>query len=612
MSIPINQYISVWSIIAVVVCFEPSRLTLFSQALRTQPLPKINVGQLSLEEFDSVYLDQKPIIIRGSTACPADLELSTIHRHCEGSIPGNYVHTKCQPTTSTSTAERTNNETHWAGLKAGSNEETVDFGAFVHSMGSSEDLRFMFDIPMVEICPTLPREIRIPPHFVNMFASHFQYRHLAEEMEEDDDPKGLCTRLPFFNMYLAEAGFHTDLHIDSYHTAFVASMCEGRKQWRVMTGQDFASVYEEIGVDGWQVNGTYVMSSIISPIDTWNPSGKLESLDVTIYEGILEPGEILYIPAGAPHAATTLDQSLMVASNDRTLQSFREAVSVCDSLGDIGEQSLLFSTCQDFRRLYPTIRRNHAQYALGVERQEDTTLAKATGCESTFDLLPRKETADAVDERKITLTSHNFREEIRKGPLIVMKSQNTAGWCLYLLKHWDFWTKGFDPPIRVRIVRCLHENQCPHDDQESLFEQLISLLQGRGTPSFLYVQAPKDMDSNENASCHFSAYHGFLSLDDLRVWASVVTGSNIIAHDVSPFWWKTILWLFHVIVMKTVYLVETIGPALVGILFAFGILAFGLGFMFLWDSFWDYAWCSLKRGGTSQSRAKRDGKRKSV
>lgn len=63
MSTPSNPYIFVWSIIAVVVCFEPSRLTLFCQALIIQPLPKINVGQPSLEEFDSVYLDQKPGIL---------------------------------------------------------------------------------------------------------------------------------------------------------------------------------------------------------------------------------------------------------------------------------------------------------------------------------------------------------------------------------------------------------------------------------------------------------------------------------------------------------------------------------------------------------------------
>ena len=47
------------------------------------------------------------------------------------------------------------------------------------------------------------------------------------------------------------------------------------------------------------------MSSVISPIDTWSPNGLLESLDVDIFEAVLEPNEILYIPKGLPHAAKT-------------------------------------------------------------------------------------------------------------------------------------------------------------------------------------------------------------------------------------------------------------------------------------------------------------------
>lgn len=422
--------------------------TAFScRALKIQPLPKFHVESLSLEDFDSVYLDKLPVVLKGATACPSGLDFSNAHNVCQGTIPGNFVHTK------------ETKESIWAGLKAGEIEDMVDFESFLDEMGKGEALRFMFDLPMVEICPSLPPKVHIPPHFVNMFSSHFMYRHLKENENDNGHAwKGQCPRLPFFNMYLAEGGFQTDLHIDALHTAFIASMCVGRKRWRIMAKSDFVSAYDRIGNGGLLVNGTYVMSSVNSPIDTWSPDGLLESLtDVTIYEGILEPGEILYIPAGAPHAATTLDQSIMVASNDRTLTSLREATLFCKMLRDQNDdrQLDLYSThCKGFRRISPLIEQNFALYGSTIPRKHEMTLAEATGCKSTFDMLDDVPSKEEFESVKLVLTPHNFREEISKGPLIVMKSQNVAGVCLYFLKHWDKWTKGFDPPIRVAVLSC--------------------------------------------------------------------------------------------------------------------------------------------------------------
>lgn len=408
-----------------IVAFEhhPS-LIVFCRALEVLPLPKFSVDSLSLEQFDEVYLDKLPVIISGSTACPKDVDFTNIHDVCVGKLPGNFVHTKFTK------AQQETNETYWAGLKAGAVEETVDFGSFVREMGTKEELRFMFDLPMVEICPSLPPKIRIPPHFVSIFSSHFMYRHLSKDYKTKNSKyewKKLCPKLPFFNMYLAEGGFETDLHIDSLHSAFVASMCVGRKRWRVMTSVDFATVYDKIGVGGLQVNGTWVMSSIVSPIDTWSPSGLLESLDVTIYEADLEPGE---------------------------------AMGFCDMWIDsrTDEDLDLFSEhCKGFRRVSSLMRKNHAHYTSnGVERTKEITLAEATGCKSTFDLLDNvpENNEETLESGKLLLTPHNFRNELTKGPLIVMKNQNVAGVCLYFLKNWKKWTKGFDPPIRVGVLSC--------------------------------------------------------------------------------------------------------------------------------------------------------------
>lgn len=545
------------------------------RSLNIKPLPKHNVADLPLDTFDSIYNDKLPVIIRGSSACPRDFNFSNIHQFCKGQIPLSFVHTKSK-----------SNETHWAGLMAGDIQETIDFETFVGTMGTTDDLRFMFDLPMVEVCPTLPPQVQIPPHFVNMFSSHFLYRHLSDETNKNDSAewKRLCPKLPFFNMYLAEGGFETDLHIDAMHSAFLASMCVGRKLWRVMTSSDFDKVYDQIGKDGMKINGTWVMSSVISPIDTWSKDGLLQGLDVDIYEGILEPGEILYIPQGSPHAATTLDQSLMVASNDRTIQSMTDLKKFCTLwLKEQGGEPGLFSAaCKDVKRQFPLIQKNQRLYTSQVQRQE-MTLAKATGCETTFDLLSvLEEHKDNTSRDILFLTPENFRDEISKGPLIVMKSQNVAGICLYLLKNWNKWTQGYDPPIRVAVISCVFQYQCV-PGKDPFYQQLLDEVESKPTPTLLYIESPANFEVPGNPTLSFYSYYGFYALDDIRIWASVQTKSMISWEDDGKSAGRKIMLLVCHRLMKEVdYFTNIFGPSLLGFLIAAGLLAVAFGCLFFW------------------------------
>ena len=119
----------------------------------------------------------------------------------------------------------------------------------------------------------------------------------------------------------------------------------------------------------------------------------------------------------------------MVASNDMTLASLQELIDFCNKSTDHypGQYS---AYCKDIKRQYPLIQQNYQRYASKVKREADMTLAKAADCESTFELL---ESNDKASSDILYLTTENFREEITRGPLVVMKSLNTAGVCLYLL-----------------------------------------------------------------------------------------------------------------------------------------------------------------------------------
>eukprot|EP00978_Attheya_sp_CCMP212_P018305 scaffold49931_cov24-Attheya_sp.AAC.1 len=204
--------------------------------------------------------------------------------------------------------------------------------------------------------------------------------------------------------------------MDAAHTAFVASMCQGRKKWRILLPHDFTTHHAELSLtttnhqnDEKLVHGKWIMSNVKRPFETWNNiTSPLESLDVVIYEGILEPNEILYIPPGAPHAATTLDHSLMVASNDQSMQSLHEIIQYCDQ--DIKHQ---WHGCSHFRDRYSTISENYERHKNDLAR-ERMSFGKSFQCEDAFSQLA---------ESRLEITPLNFVKEVQKGggrPILIM------------------------------------------------------------------------------------------------------------------------------------------------------------------------------------------------
>merc|ERR1719174_277333 len=112
------------------------------------------------------------------------------------------------------------NDDMWAGMKGSA--EDVDIVEYAEGMGVSNEteLRFMFDVPLASFCPSALTTIRIPSHFSKIFAHQWKWRHM------DDREGSKCADIPFYNLYLAEAGFRTNLHVDGKHTSFTASMCQ--------------------------------------------------------------------------------------------------------------------------------------------------------------------------------------------------------------------------------------------------------------------------------------------------------------------------------------------------------------------------------------------------
>lgn len=514
-----------------ILLFASTSIFRLTTGMVVEPLPKVHVDDLPPAQFDAIYLDQLPVIITGTTTCPTQLsDFQHIDQHCSGWIPGNYVKTKA----------RDGGEAEWAGFSKPSGfNENIDFLKFVKSMDHSNELspRFMFDVSMVDLCPQLLSHIHVSPQFVGIFASQF----LWHQYRDDDVHK--CSNMPFMNMYLAETGFETDLHIDSAHTAFMASMCIGRKKWRVITNSDFDHFYSELALadTGLKINGKWVNSEIRRPFETWSDkSSALVSMDITVYEGILEPGEILYIPPGAPHAAITLDQSLMVASNDQSIHSLREIDHYCNKHAS-------WFGCNHFRSRLPIIDENYSKYAGKIVRNS-MTFANAFDCKRAVEILTRQ---------YLDITPENFEDEMRIGPIIVMKYVRSCLRCLQLFNMLEKTISSSSLRFGVfncRVGKC---DRSPNDDYNKISEMIRE-----EPPEFVLVSSHTEKGSFRGTSLVSSKtithYFGPLDVDFLKVWIMMKT-ENESAYNVSPRWWYHLIKLIHCINSAIVVFLHTVG-----------------------------------------------------
>ena len=188
-----------------------------AHGMRVLPIPRFHVDSLSVADFDTYFLDDEPVILAGTSVCPDGATLATVAANCSGPLHAEGLWTQ---------------GSGWAGMQQSEGDQGGDQGRaqepmhiqeFVSSMGTTPQKRYAFDLKVREYCHSFLTSIRLPAHFVNVFRSQWE---VADRPENHEDR---CGNLPMYNLYLAEAGFRTQLHTDFAHTAFAASMCEGRK-----------------------------------------------------------------------------------------------------------------------------------------------------------------------------------------------------------------------------------------------------------------------------------------------------------------------------------------------------------------------------------------------
>ena len=112
------------------------------------------------------------------------------------------------------------------------------------------------------------------------------------------------------NLWLGEAGVNTRPHYDTYNN-FLTQIV-GRKRVRLFAPTDSHNMYPYAINDDFLGNNSPVYISRIRDTDLVNDDEFPNLNMVTCFEGILYPGDLLFIPAGWWHEVKSLDISISV------------------------------------------------------------------------------------------------------------------------------------------------------------------------------------------------------------------------------------------------------------------------------------------------------------
>ena len=105
-------------------------------------------------------------------------------------------------------------------------------------------------------------------------------------------------------MFIGLKGTGSSLHIDSFNANFWMLQVEGRKKWVFFHPDDVPLLYPT-----WE-RGT--MDPNFPPLEDLRANPKYHLFHrARQYEIILEPGEVLFVPAGTPHYVDNLTLTIV-------------------------------------------------------------------------------------------------------------------------------------------------------------------------------------------------------------------------------------------------------------------------------------------------------------
>ena len=220
-------------------------------SIRAEPIERISAP--SLRDFMGYAMQSKPVIITNYSA-PFE------------NMTREHILNKCGHLTVAIKKFNKNIDT-WANLET---VRTVNMKDFMNSKENTSEVG-IFDYPLPRQCPEMLENWTVPKYFVQDFFQRVK-------------KKGFHYKNAWPSLFFGLPDSFGGLHRDSGGTAFWQYVIEGKKDWRVLN----------------------TMQGI-----TLNFFGDKPR----IWEGVVEPGEFIYIPGNCPHQVKNIGETLAMSGN---------------------------------------------------------------------------------------------------------------------------------------------------------------------------------------------------------------------------------------------------------------------------------------------------------
>mmetsp|Transcript_12794 Transcript_12794/g.38373 ORF Transcript_12794/g.38373 Transcript_12794/m.38373 type:complete len:385 (+) Transcript_12794:218-1372(+) len=236
----------------------------------------------------------------------------------------------------------------WAGLLFGDEVPLVDFIDSLQqdAAGSGTDHtpppqrpRYGFDLSVPLECAKLLTTVQFPKYFSRCA---LQRHYVHAQNDSGLPPRG---ERPFGwpSIMMGQRGSRSELHYDQAGLPFWMSVLRGRKLFRVLPATENTHIVNVSSKGDWAIpspgaSGVTFTDSILSeyvgegsgylfsalprlPFESALPAGgphfgRFPRLcSAVVHQGVIEPGDVIFIPPSSPHAAVNLDDTIAFTSN---------------------------------------------------------------------------------------------------------------------------------------------------------------------------------------------------------------------------------------------------------------------------------------------------------
>eukprot|EP01041_Mallomonas_annulata_P005374 gene5374-10742_t len=239
----------------------------------------------------------------------------------------------------------------WAQQESAGNMKLIDFISSIES-GTAGD-KYLVDWSLSQHAPAILSHLHIPRYFSSDLLQL--------------SPAGSIYRSSWPSLFIGPKGTQSKLHVDSFGSHFWMLLLSGRKKWVFYPKDETCLLYpsydhsfdphfrydplsnrsntnHNITVQNKAESATATHTALATdhhPSDVTCPLSKYSHP----YEVILNPGELLFVPAGSPHCVLNLDDTLAISGNDIDETNLEYAISQLSLSGLLCPRSKDLADC---------------------------------------------------------------------------------------------------------------------------------------------------------------------------------------------------------------------------------------------------------------------------